>query len=86
MGDPRGPIKSPLMPVIFALGSAALAYLLMGRTQVSLLEVGVWAILLAEASLVSLPASSGNRLSLAFAVSAALPFVLASGGAVDLAG
>ena len=85
MGDPRVPIKSPLMPVIFALGSAALAYLLMGQTQVSLLEVGVWAILLAEASLVSLPANSGNRLSLAFAVSAALPFVLASGAVVDLA-
>ena len=85
MGDPRIPVKSPLMPVIFALGSAALAYLLMNQTQISLLEVGVWAILLAEASLVSLPANSGNRLSLAFAVSAALPFVLASGGTVDLA-
>ncbi len=85
MGDPRVPIKSPLVPVIWALGSAALAYLLMGQTQKSLLEIGVWAILLAEASLVSLPASSGNRLSLAFAVSAALPFVLTSGGAVDLA-
>lgn len=85
MGDPRVPVKSPLIPVIFALGSAALAYLLMGETEKSLLEVGVWAILLAEASLVSLPASSGNRLSLAFAVSAALPFVLTVGGTVDLA-
>lgn len=86
MGDPRVPVKSPLVPVIWALGSAALAYLLMGQTPMSLLEVGVWAILLAEASLISLPASSGNRLSLAFAVSAALPFVLlAPGGTTDLA-
>jgi hypothetical protein len=86
MGDPRVPVKSPLVPVIWALGSAALAYLLMGQTLMSLLEVGVWAILLAEASLISLPASSGNRLSLAFAVSAALPFVLLGpGGTTDLA-
>ena len=84
MGDPRVPVRSPIVPVVWALGSAALAYLLMGHTERSLLEVGVWAILLAEASLVSLPASSGNRLSLALAVSAALPFVLSSAGAVDL--
>ena len=84
MGDPRVPVRSPLVPVVWALGSAALAYLLMGHTERSLLEVGVWAILLAEASLVSLPASSGNRLSLALAVSTALPFVLSSAGAVDL--
>jgi len=84
MGDPRVPVRSPIVPVVWALGSAALAYLLMGYTERSLLEVGVWAILLAEASLVSLPASSGNRLSLALAVSAALPFVLSSAGAVDL--
>lgn len=85
MGDPRVPVKSPFVPVVWALGSAALAYLLMGETEMSLLEVGIWAILLAEASLVSLPASSGNRLSLAFTVAAALPFVLTSGGTVDLA-
>ena len=85
MGDPRVPVKSPLVPVIWALGSAALAYLLMRETPISVLEVGIWAILLAEASLVSLPASSGNRLTLAFAVSAALPFVLSSLGSIDLA-
>lgn len=85
MGDPRVPVKSPLIPVIWALSSAALAYLLLGQTSMSVLEVGIWAILLAEASLVSLPANSGNRLSLAFAVSAALPFVLTAGGAIDLA-
>ncbi len=85
MGDPRIAVKSPLIPVVWALGSATLAYLLMGETEISVLEVGIWAILLAEASLVSLPASSGNRLSLAIAVSAALPFVLISEGAVDLA-
>ena len=85
MGDPRVTLKSPLFPVVWALGSAALAYLLMGETEMSVLQVGIWAILLAEASLVSLPASSGNRLSLAFAVSAALPFVLITGDAVDLA-
>ncbi len=85
MGDPRVTLKSPLFPVVWALGSAALAYLLMSETEMSVLQVGVWAILLAEASLVSLPASSGNRLSLAFAVSAALPFVLTAGDGVDLA-
>lgn len=86
MGDPTVRVKSPIVPVVWALGSAALAYLLMGKTEMPLLEVGVWAILLAEASLVSLPASSGNRLSLAFAVSAALPFVLTLDGTGDLPG
>ncbi len=85
MGDPTVPVRSPLVPVIWALGSAALAFLLVNRTVVSLLEISIWAVLLAEASLVTVPASSGNRLSLAFAVSAALPFIMTSGGNVDLA-
>ncbi|MGZ5382604.1 MAG: HD-GYP domain-containing protein [Acidimicrobiia bacterium] len=85
MGDPRVSVRSPLVPVVWALGSAAFAYLLMRETDISVLQVGIWAILLAEASLVSLPASSGNRLSLAIAVSAALPFVLTSNDSVDLA-
>ncbi len=85
MGDPTVPVRSPLLPVIWALGSAVLAYLLIGRTDASLLEISVWAILLAEASLVTVPASSGNRLTLAFAVSAALPLILTRAGNVDLA-
>ncbi|MDH5371821.1 MAG: HD domain-containing protein [Acidimicrobiia bacterium] len=77
--------RSPLMNVSWALAGAALSALLVRESSVDLVGILVAIVLLAGASQVVVPATSGNRLSLGFAVAAAVPLVMrSSGGTIDL--
>lgn len=53
-----------------------IAILLFPHALFSPLVLAVWAVLLAEAGVVRVPAASGNRLSLAFIIAAAMPILL----------
>lgn len=85
MGDPRVSIKSPLIPFLGAAASVSVAMLLYPYTAAGPLTLAVWAVLLAESGLVKVPAGSGNRLSLAFIIGAAMPILLVNAQQPDLA-
>jgi len=85
MGDPRVSIKSPLVPLLGAAASVAVAVLLYPSAVAEPLTLAIWAVLLAESGLVKVPAGSGNRLSLAFIIGAAMPILLVKGQQPDLA-
>ena len=76
MGEPKLRIRTPLLPLTGAIGAAGVAFLLYPHALSSPLVLAVWAILLAEAGMVRMPAGSGNRLSLAFIIAAAMPILL----------
>lgn len=77
--------RSPIMNVMWALAFAALFLVLAIEASDRLFEILVAVLLLAGASQIVVPATSGNSLSLGFAVAAAVPLVLhAPGGEVDL--
>jgi hypothetical protein len=85
VGDPKLSIKSPLVPFLGAVASASIAVLLYPYAAAGPLTLGIWAVLLAESGLVKVPAGSGNRLSLAFIIGAAMPILLVDGTQPDLA-
>lgn len=76
MGEPKLRIRTPLLPLTGAVGAVAIAILLFPHAFFSPLVLAVWTVLLAEAGLVRVPAASGNRLSLAFIIAAAMPILL----------
>jgi hypothetical protein len=85
MGDPKLTIRTPLLPLAGTAVAVTIAVLLYPHAQASPLVLGVWTVLLAESGLVKVPAGSGNRLSLAFIIGAAMPILLGAGTRPDLA-
>ena len=75
-----------LEPVLWAVTMLAIAFIGIGRSESSLVSVTVAGILIAAAALVTVPASSGNRFSLALAAATAGPLLIGPifdfGGAV----
>ena len=75
-----------LEPVLWAVTMLAIAFIGIGRSESSLVSVTVAGILIAAAALVTVPASSGNRFSLALAAATAVPLLIGPifdfGGAV----
>ncbi|MDF1595898.1 MAG: HD domain-containing protein [Acidimicrobiia bacterium] len=85
MGRTEPAPRSRLMDVMWALAAAALFALLLIEVRGELAEILVGVAALAGASQIMVPATSGNRLSLGFAVAAAVPLVMRTpGGAIDL--
>ncbi len=76
MGEPRFRIGLPFVPIAAGVGAVALVVLLLPQAAVSPIVLAIWALLFAEAGLVRVPAASGNRLSLAFIIGAAMPILL----------
>lgn len=77
--------RSPLLNVLWALSTAALFVLLAIQASDDLGAIVVAVVVLAAASQIAVPATSGNRLSLGFAVAAAVPFIMRPSDApVDL--
>ncbi len=85
MGDPKISIRSPLIPLLAVAAAIAAAVVLYPDTHAGPLVLGIWTVLLAESGLVRVPAASGNRLSLAFILGAAMPILLVDGSGPDLA-
>lgn len=83
--DSTDPGRSPLLNVTWALAAAALFVLLVSEASGDVAAILIGVGVLAAASQIGVPATSGNRLSLGFAVGAAVPFLLrTSSGEVDL--
>lgn len=79
--------RSPLLNLAWAATAAALFVLLAAESSGGLVETAIGVLLIAGSSQIRVPASSGNRLSLSFAVAAALPFVVRDGlDHVDMVG
>lgn len=76
MGEPRFRIGLPFVPIFAGLAAIALVVVLLPQAGVAPLVLAVWVLLFAEAGLVRVPAASGNRLSLAFIIGAAMPILL----------
>jgi hypothetical protein len=85
MGDPKLTFRTPLLPLAVAATAAATVLLLYPRAQSGVLVLVVWSLLFAEAGMVRVPAASGNRLSLAFIIAAAMPVLLHTPTDPDLA-
>jgi hypothetical protein len=68
--------RSPLLNVAWALAAAALFALLAAEASDEIVSISIGALLLAGAAQITVPATSGNRLSLGFAVAAAVPLVM----------
>ncbi len=75
-----------LEPVLWALTMLAIAIVGIGRSDSSLVAVSVASVIIGAAALVTVPASSGNRFSLALAAATAVPLLIGPifdfGGAV----
>ena len=83
--DSTDPGRSPLLNVTWALAAASLFVLLVSEASANIGAILVGLAVLAAASQIGVPATSGNRLSLGFAVGAAIPFLLrTNSGDVDL--
>lgn len=80
MGEPKFRIRTPLLPLGGAIAAVTVAVLLFPHATFSPLVLGIWAVLLAESGVVRVPAASGNRLSLAFIIAAAMPILLHENG------
>lgn len=79
------PAQRSLLNLLWATAAASLFTLMVSQSSASLPEIVIAVALLAGGSQVVVPATSGNRLSLGFAVAAAIPFVMrTSDGAFDL--
>lgn len=72
------PRAQRLQPVLWALTMLVVAFLALGRSTSSMIPMIVGAAALAVATLVTVPASSGNRFSIALAVAASMPLLVGS--------